>query len=81
MPQTTIEPILIKVPDTIQDQASQIVVDALIEAGVNPRLRATLNNRMVQAGVLEWRDGRWTRGQFVANMRKLLIMNPKLGDL
>jgi hypothetical protein len=72
------DPIRINIPPTKKaaDDAAGIVMAAIAEAGLD-QIKAFLNP-MVRAAAIEWRDGRWTRQQFIDNCRKLLILNPGL---
>lgn len=46
------------------------------EAGLDPMKAG--NNVMFAAMVREWRDGRWTREQFIHACKNLAILNPSL---
>jgi hypothetical protein len=60
--------------------AGQIVVDALREAGINPRSKAAQSNAMLYALVGAWGRAEMTRERFIHACKNLLILNPTLGE-
>lgn len=63
-------------PEKIRNAAGGIVIDALIEAGIDPR--KAIRNQMCIALAGEWSQAKMTRAQFVHSCRNLLILNPGL---
>lgn len=76
------EPVRISIPDrpqgNVEQQAGQIVLDALREAGMNPLKLMVITHPMVRALVGAWGRGECTRAQFVNGCRNLTILNPAL---
>lgn len=72
-------PVAVTVP-SLEQQAGQIVIDALTEAGMNPRNPSVPQNLMVRELVAAWGRGALTRAHFVKACKNLLILNPKLGE-
>lgn len=76
-------PIRINIPnrvplDTVA-AAGSIVLDALREAGIEPRSRAAQSNPMLAALLSEWGRGVMTRDRFIHACKNLLVLNPALG--
>jgi len=55
---------------------ADVMIDALEQAGLDPL--AVADNKMCQICVREVAQGRWSIRQFVANVKKLAIINPRL---
>jgi hypothetical protein len=73
-------PIRIDIPDApvtpVARAAGQLVIDALREAGIDPRKAAGVPMVVQMAGM--WARGEWTRDQFVRAARNVGILNPAL---
>ncbi len=76
------EPIRIHIPDRdVRQEAGQIVVDALREAGLNPSNRRVQSHPMVRSLLAAWGRGESTREQFVNGCRNLLVLDPRLSEV
>lgn len=63
-------------PESIEQQAGGIVIDAMTEAGMDHH--EALSVPMVRELIYEWGQRRLTRDQFIDNCRKVCILNPGL---
>lgn len=70
--------IVIDIDEITRRKAGQIVVEALREAGLEPR--AAYQNPMMQQLVLAWGHGEMTRETFLRACRNMLILNPSLAE-
>lgn len=70
----------ISIPDanspTIEQQAGRLIVEAVEEAGLDPREAS--KNEMARQIIVEWGAGRWTRALTIRTLRNLLVLNPSL---
>lgn len=65
-------------PPTIAQQAGQLAIDAIREAGMDPRKAA--EHPMVCQMLQMWCRGEWTRAQVVHALGNMLILNPGLAQ-
>lgn len=72
------EPLRIDIPSakppSVALAAADILIDAIREAGVDPR--KAYGVPIIHDMAVMWRDGEMTRAEFVSGCRKFAILNP-----